>query len=109
MIREKQVIKEDINAKTNKRIGILQFFTNILFIILIGYLFCVQVLDLSGYKAKGIAIRTCSWQLLHSGTKFSSVFVPPFDIGILWCTSIPIVDSHFIHFLPYFSYTFSFK
>ena len=58
MIREKQVIKEDINAKTNKRIGILQFFTNILFIILIGYLFCVQVLDLSGYKAKGIAIRT---------------------------------------------------
>ena len=41
MIREKQVIKEDINAKTNKRIGILQFFTNILFIILIGYLFCI--------------------------------------------------------------------
>ena len=31
--RTGEVIKEDINAKTNKRIGILQFFTNILFVI----------------------------------------------------------------------------
>ena len=51
-------VEKDLNEKINKRICILQGLITILFIILAGYLFGIQVLDSSGYKAKGIAIRS---------------------------------------------------
>ncbi len=51
-------MEKDFTEKINKRIAVLQGLMTFAFIILAGYLFGVQVLDLSGYKAKGIAIRS---------------------------------------------------
>ena len=46
------------NDEINKRIGIIQILINGLFLILTGYLFCVQVLDFDDYRESGIVIRT---------------------------------------------------
>ena len=51
-------MRKDLEEKVNKRIAILQGLMTLAFILLTGWLFGVQVLDLSGYKAKGIAIRS---------------------------------------------------
>ena len=56
MVREN--IEPDINIKANKRIALVQGFVNVLFFILVAYLFGLQVLDISGYKERGIAIRS---------------------------------------------------
>lgn len=48
--------KEGIIMK--KRTRIIQFFINLAFFILIGYLFFIQVFDFDNYKQRGIAIRT---------------------------------------------------
>lgn len=50
--------RTELDNKVTNRLAAVQVLGNILFLILIGYLFCVQVLDISGYKEKGIAIRT---------------------------------------------------
>ena len=50
--------RTELDGKVTNRLAVVQAFGNILFLILIGYLFCVQVLDLNDYKEKGIAIRT---------------------------------------------------
>lgn len=49
---------KDLNEKINKRITVLQNLMSFAFIILIIHLFCIQVLDINGYKAKGVAIRS---------------------------------------------------
>lgn len=51
-------MEKDFKEKVNKRIAVIQGLMTLAFIILACYLFGVQVLDLSGYKAKGIAIRS---------------------------------------------------
>ena len=51
-------MEKDLNEKINKRITILQGFITGAFILLVCWLFGVQVLDFSGYKAKGIAMRS---------------------------------------------------
>ena len=51
-------MEKDLNEKINKRIAVLQGLMTLAFIILTIYLFCIQVLDISGYKAKGVAIRS---------------------------------------------------
>ena len=47
-----------MDRKITKRARIIQLIINILFIILISYLFCAQVFDFNDYKQRGIAIRT---------------------------------------------------
>ena len=54
----KKYKRTELDGKVTNRLAIVQVFGNILFLILIGYLFCVQVLDLNDYKEKGVAIRT---------------------------------------------------
>ena len=49
---------KDFNEKINKRIAVLQGLMTFAYAILIIYLFCIQVLDIGGYKAKGIAMRS---------------------------------------------------
>ena len=51
-------MEKDLREKVNKRIAILQGLMTLAFILLTGWLFGLQVLDFSGYKAKGIAIRS---------------------------------------------------
>ena len=47
-----------MDRKIKKRARIIQLFINLLFIGLIGYLFCSQIFDFDDYKQRGIAIRT---------------------------------------------------
>jgi cell division protein FtsI/penicillin-binding protein 2 len=47
-----------LNEKINTRISILQGLITLAFILLTGWLFGLQILDLSGYKAKGTAMRS---------------------------------------------------
>ena len=56
---EKKEIKKDITQKTivDNRLRTINFVMNILFILLVIHLFLVQVVDLNGYKERGIAIR----------------------------------------------------
>ena len=51
-------MEKDLNEKINKRIAVLQGLMTFAYIILIIYLFCIQVLDIGGYKSKGIAMRS---------------------------------------------------
>ena len=51
-------MEKDLNEKINKRITVLQGLITFAYSILIVYLFCIQVLDINGYKAKGIAMRS---------------------------------------------------
>ena len=57
------------NDEINKRIGIIQILINGLFLILTGYLFCVQVLDFDDYRERGIAIRTTDSTVLRGDIK----------------------------------------
>lgn len=57
------------NDEINKRIGIIQILINGLFLILTGYLFCVQVLDFDDYREDGIAIRTTDQRALRGDIK----------------------------------------
>ena len=57
------------NDEINKRIGIIQILINGLFLILTGYLFCVQVLDFDDYRESGIAIRTTDSTVLRGDIK----------------------------------------
>lgn len=51
-------MEKDLNEKINKRIAVLQGLMTFAYAILIINLFCIQVLDIDGYKAKGIAKRS---------------------------------------------------
>lgn len=51
-------MEKDLDAKINKRMGILQNIMTFAFIILVANLFRYQVLDINGYKSQGIAIRS---------------------------------------------------
>ena len=51
-------MEKDLNEKINKRIAVLQGLMTFAYVILIVYLFCIQVLDIGGYKSKGIAMRS---------------------------------------------------
>ena len=57
------------NDEIKKRIGIIQILINGLFLILTGYLFCVQVLDFDDYRESGIAIRTTDSTVLRGDIK----------------------------------------
>jgi cell division protein FtsI/penicillin-binding protein 2 len=51
-------MEKNLNEKINTRISILQGLITLAFILLTGWLFGLQILDLSGYKAKGTAMRS---------------------------------------------------
>ncbi|MCR5266345.1 MAG: penicillin-binding protein 2 [Cyanobacteria bacterium RUI128] len=61
----KKASNKDVSSVINKRITFVQGFISFVFFILIVYLFSIQVLDFSGYKSKGIAIRTTDNQSLR--------------------------------------------
>ena len=51
-------MEKNLNEKINTRISILQGLITLAFILLTGWLFGLQILDLSGYKVKGTAMRS---------------------------------------------------
>lgn len=58
-------MEKDFNEKINKRIAVLQGLMTFAYAILIIYLFCIQVLDIGGYKSKGIAMRSSDTRTLR--------------------------------------------
>ena len=56
---------KDFNEKINKRIAVLQGLMTFAYAILIIYLFCIQVIDIGGYKAKGVAMRSSDTRTLR--------------------------------------------
>ena len=49
---------KDLNEKCNKRICIIQGLVTVVFVLLTGWLFLLQVLDINSYKVEGIATRS---------------------------------------------------
>lgn len=58
-------MEKDLNEKINKRIAVLQGIMTFAYAILVVYLFCIQVLDISGHKAKGVAMRSSDTRTLR--------------------------------------------